>query len=117
MKKNAIWAMFTMAGLLAAQSAGDLFQQGLRKERSEGDYAAAIRLYERTIKAAGQDRKLAAQALLRIGECQERQGGEAARRTYERLTKEYADQPQVVAEARARMGAMSAPASSGPRLR
>ena len=116
-RKLAMFALLT-AATLCAQSGNDLFQQALLKERSQGDLAGAIQIYERILKQHGSDRKLASQALLQIAHCQERQGSENARRTYERLIKEYADQPQTAAEARARISALSAAAvPNGPRIR
>ncbi len=106
------------AATLAAQSGNDLFQQALLKERSQGDLAGAIQIYERVLKQHASDRKLASQSLLQIAHCQERQGNETARRTYERLLKEYSDQPQAIADARARIAALSAAAApAGPRIR
>ena len=60
--------------LPAQPSGNDLFQQALRKERSDGDLKGAIAIYQRVVKQAGSDRKLAARALLRIAHCEERQG-------------------------------------------
>lgn len=114
------YLILVFAGVaLWAQSGQELYQQALMKERSQGDLAGAIQIYERIVKQHGSDRKLAAQALLQIAGCQERMGGENARRTYERLVKEYPDQPQTVAEARGRMAALMAPAgvSKAPRNR
>ena len=106
------------AAILAAQSGNDLFQQALLKERSQGDLAGAIQIYERILKQHASDRKLASQALRQIAHCQGRQGNESARRTYERLLKEYSDQPQAIADARARIAALSAAAApTGPRIR
>jgi Tol biopolymer transport system component len=112
-------AMTLCAAALWAQSGAELFQQALRKQRSEGDLAGAIRIYERILQERGTDRKLASRALLQIAQCQERQGGAHARRGYERVLKEYADQPEAANEARARLAALGAPAavSKAPRVR
>lgn len=107
-----------MAGLCLAQNGGnDLFQQGLRKERSEGDYKGALEIYRRVLKQYASDRKLASRALLEIAHCQERLGSKDARQSYERLIREFGDQPQAVAEARSRITALAAPVSSAPRVR
>ena len=105
-----------LAGLCGAQNGGnDLFQQGLRKERSEGNYKGAIEIYRRVLKQYASDRKLAAKALLQIAQCQEREGSKEARSSYERLIREFGDQTQAVGEARARIAALAVPASSAPR--
>src|SRR5262249_39372056 len=102
---------------LAQNSGNDLLQQGLRKERSEGNYKAAIAIYERILKQYASDRKLAATALLQIAHCQEREGSKEARSSYERLIHDYSDQTQAVSEARARITALEVAPSSGPRVR
>src|SRR5690348_5649155 len=102
----------------AAQNGGnDLFQQGLRKERSDGDYKAAIEIYRRVLKQYASDHKLAAKALLQIAHCQERAGSKEARQSYERLVREFGDQTQAVSEAKARIAALESAPSSAPRVR
>ena len=76
----------------AQRSGNDLFQQALMRERSQGDLKGAIEIYQRIVKEFGSDRRLAARALLEMARCQEKQGNEQARRTYERLIKEFSDQ-------------------------
>jgi Tol biopolymer transport system component len=111
--------MILGAALLGAQSGNELFQQALMKERSQGDLAGAIKLYEQIVKQHSKDRQLAARALLQMAGCQERLGGEAARRTYERLVKEFGDQSEAVAQARTRIAALNPTLASpsGPRTR
>ncbi|MBI2684934.1 MAG: PD40 domain-containing protein [Acidobacteria bacterium] len=118
--KLLLQTIFLAGGLVIAQKTGEtLFQQALMKERSQGDLKGAIELYQRIAKDFSGDRKLAAKALLEMARCQEKQGGEQARRTYERLVKDYADQSETVATARGRIAALtaSAPIGSGPRVR
>ncbi len=114
--KHLIWIMFA-AGLAMAQRSEELFQQALMKERSQGDLKGAIEIYQRIAK--DKDRKLAARALLEMARCQEKQGGEAARKTYERLVKEFGDQAEAVAMAKSRMSSIAATvaAGTGPRVR
>ncbi len=112
------WALVLAAGaLLAAQNGYKLFQQGLVKERAETDLRGAIGIYEQVVQASGVDRKLAAQALFRIGECQRAMGNAEARKAYERIVRDYADQPEVVTQARERLVAMGRPAVSAPTVR
>ena len=119
MKVRCWFVPLVIAGLAAAATNGnDLFEQALMKERSQGDWKGAITLYRRILQEYPADRKLAAKALSQIGHCQEREGSEQAKRTYERLIKEFSDQPEVVAAARARVAALTVlPSSTAPRIR
>ncbi len=58
------------------------------------------------------DRPLQAKALLHIGMCWEKLGKDEAQKAYQRVIEQYADQHEVVAEARARLGAMEQPSVS-----
>ncbi len=100
-------AFVLATALLGAQSGYDLFQQGLALERAEADLPGAIVVYEQIIQASGTDRKLAAQALFRIGECQREMGNAEARKAYERILSDYSDQGDVVADAQARLADLS----------
>lgn len=95
-----------------AQTPHDLFQQALVKERAEGNLEEAIQLYQRVVTEAGNDRELAAKALVQMGRCYEKLGNEKAREAYERVLREYADQSESVADARARLAALEQ--STGP---
>ena len=100
----------------AAQTGNDLFQQALVKERADGDVQGAIRIYERIVREFAGDRALAARALVQLGGCHERLGSEDAQRAYRRVLQDYADQTEMVREARARLAAIgSGAASPGPR--
>jgi Tol biopolymer transport system component len=92
--------------LCAPENGYDLFQKGLAKERADADPRAAIPFYERVLKEHAGNRKLAAEALFRIGECQHALGKEEARNTYERLVRDFADQREVVEQARARLAVL-----------
>lgn len=89
-----------------ARSSAQLYEEALRKERTDGDLPAAIGLYQRV--AAGTDRELAARALIRVGGLYERQGREEALRAYQRVLTEFADQPEPARVARARLTALAA---------
>ena len=95
------------------------------KEVVEGDLKAAIAMYRTLAESA--DRAVAAKALLRMGQCYEKLGAAEsaeARRAYATVVASFADQPQLAAQAKARLvamrsgGATSAVAvKSGPTLR
>ncbi len=84
----------------AKQSAGVLFQSGLYQEQVKGDLDAAIKVYERIIINFPRNRPVTAKALLHIGLCYEKLGKQEAQKAYQRLIKEYTDQPEPVRIAR-----------------
>jgi Tol biopolymer transport system component len=96
-----------------ARDGYELFQQALRKERAEGDCQQAIPLYERVVREAKQNRSLAAQALVRAGECHEKLGQDAARAHYQRVVTEFADQKEQAGIARSRLAGLT-PAAPAP---
>ena len=104
MKRIALYLLIVMAGA-AAETPQELYQKALVKERSEGKLDEAIKLYRRAADSAGKDRALAAKALVQLGECYEKMGSTEARKQYDRVIRDYADQKDAVAMARARIGA------------
>jgi len=105
----------------AQQSAGVLLQSGLYKEDVNGDLEAAIAIYERVLKEFPKDRPVAAKALLHIGLCYEKLGKQEAQKAYQRLIKEYTDQPEPVQTAREHLQQLDAGApgakANGPTYR
>ena len=97
-------ALVAVTTVAHAQTADDLYQQALRKERTDGDLRAAIQLYEQVVRNS--DRTLAARALLRIGEAYEKLGMTEAQRAYQRLVRDFAEQTEPVAQARRRLTAL-----------
>jgi Tol biopolymer transport system component len=99
---------------------GVQLQAAIAAEEADGDLEAAIDLYRRVVETAGQDRALAARALLRLGGCHEKLGREEAARVYRRLVDDYPDQTEQVAAARRRLATLakaSAATTPGPRFR
>ena len=82
------------ASMLAhgAQSGNDLFQKALVQERTEGNLAEAMKLYERIVEEHASDRKLVAKTLLQIGRCHEILGKDGAQKAYQRIISEFTDQ-------------------------
>ena len=74
-----------------------LFQQGLVKEEGEGELQEAIELYNQVVDDESADRALRAKALLHVGICYEKLGQEEAKKTYEKLIVDFADQGEIVA--------------------
>lgn len=108
--KRVLGCLLLAAAAFAAETPQELFEKGLVKERSEGNLKEAIQLYERAAETAGKNRALAAKALLEAGECYRKMGDAEARKLFERVIRDYADQKEAVAEARARMGGDSSAA-------
>ena len=82
-------------------------------EEAEGNYPAAIEAYKKFLAQYGKDRGLAAKALLRMGQCYEKLGDAESRKIYERVVREYADQKESVATARAKLGGDSTAKNAG----
>src|SRR5205823_6457997 len=72
-----------------------------QKEQVEGDLKGAIEQYKKL--AEGKDRAIAAKALIRLGECYEKLGQADSRKAYERVIREFADQPESVSVARTKL--------------
>ena len=60
--------------LVTAQNGNDLLQQGLAKERANGDIQGAIKIYERIVKEFQSNRPLVAKATLQLGAAYEKLG-------------------------------------------
>jgi len=104
-----ILAVSLVAGIApAAENPNELFQQALVKERAE-----AIKLYQRIVDKYASNRKVAAQALLQLAECQAKLGDAQARKSLERLVRDFSDQKETVAVARARLAALGGPGAGG----
>jgi Tol biopolymer transport system component len=82
-----------------------LFARAQHKASVEGDLKGAIEDYKAIVARAGANRALAAGALLRMAEAYQKLGDGDARRTYERIVRDYADQTEVATIARGRIGA------------
>ncbi|HWQ91554.1 MAG TPA: ankyrin repeat domain-containing protein, partial [Clostridia bacterium] len=89
-----------LTGLAAAGATNDItgaLQRGLFEEEANHNLAAAIQAYESVIERFDKDRKLAATAVFRLGECYRKQGRtNDALVQYRRVVSEFADQSAVV---------------------
>jgi Tol biopolymer transport system component len=108
-------------GLLAqgSRTAQVQFKAAQHKEEVEGDLKAAIEQYAKL--AQSRDRAIAAKALVRMADCYQKLGDAQSRTIYERVVREFADQKEAAAEARARLRALglafSSTLASGPVVR
>jgi Tol biopolymer transport system component len=105
---------FLVAGLVLAALANAqeeeapqlLLEQATKLELVDGDLKGAIATYDRILAVQGVPRAVAARALLYLGECHEKLGHAEARKAYERLVREFADQEEEAGRARARLAAL-----------
>jgi Tol biopolymer transport system component len=104
-----------LAGLLTTQPATAqkndkaevLLQAAQHKQLVEGDLKAAIKIYNQIVAGYGNNRAVAAKALVQIGRCYEKMGNAEARKAYDRVLRDYGDQREMVEEARARLSALN----------
>lgn len=109
MTRTFVIALVTIAasGLLLAQvprSAEVQFKAAQHKEEVEGDLKGAIEEYKKI--AQSSDRALAAKALVHMADCYQKLGDAQSRVIYERVVREYADQQDPAAQARARLAVL-----------
>ena len=91
-------------------SAERQLEAAIHREQVLGDVKGAIEQYKALAKGA--NRSVAAQALVRLGECYEKLGEsqfKEARSAYDRVLREFGDQGEVVERARARLAALGRP--------
>ena len=69
-----------------------LLGAAIHQEEAEGNLEAAIESYQTFLAQYGDNRPLAVQALLRMGQAYERLGRPDARDAYERILRDYAEQ-------------------------
>jgi Tol biopolymer transport system component len=111
---NRLSIMFIVALLAAglqtshAQEANALGEKRLasaqHKATVDGDLHGAIEEYKKIVASAGSNRRLGAQALVRMAECYQKLGDAESQKIYERIVREFSDQKEQVALAQARLG-------------
>ena len=101
------------AGYLASQAKDNkaevALQAAIKTETVDGDLKGAIEQYKKIAAQPGAGRATVATALLRMGQCYEKLGDadtREARKAYEQVVREYADQAGIVAQARVRLAAL-----------
>jgi len=97
----------------AATSPDALLGQALHEEEVEGRLQNAIAIYQKVLKAPGVTRAQAGRAQFRIGACYERLGLAEARKAYEAVVANYADQVEIAAQARVRLAALGGSGRAG----
>jgi len=109
----ALAAVLLLTSAWAIQNSDQLeveLKAAMHKELVDGDLEGAIADYKILVSRAGSDRTLAAKALLQMGKCYEKLGRDEARKAYERLVRDYADQADQAGEAQSRLAALDKPA-------
>ncbi len=87
-------------------------QAAIKMELVDGNLKGAIAQYRQL--ADGGDHAVAAKALVRLGQCYEKLGDAQARKAYDRVVRDFADQIETVAAAKARLAGLSRPAQPPP---
>ncbi len=83
-----------------------LYQQALYEMEGRGNYSKAIELFNQVVNQFPKEKSTGAKALLYTGQCYEKLGMKEAAKAYEKIVKEYADQREVLAEARKRLASL-----------
>ena len=101
-------ALLVLPAVVAEQAdqAEVQLKAAITKETVDGDLKAAIELYRKI--AQSSNRPVAARALIRMGQCYEKLGdaqAREARKAYERVVREFADQKDAAEQARALLAA------------
>lgn len=91
----------------AQEGPRELFERARLLEENGRTLNRAVHLYEQVVAQSKTDRALAAAAQLRIALVKDRQGKAEARAMFATVAREYPDQQQVAATARARLAASS----------
>jgi Tol biopolymer transport system component len=88
-------------------------QAAIRTETVDGDLNGAIKQYSAIVSKYTADRAITATALVHMAECYHKMGDAESRKIYERVAREFADQKEAAAEARARLGDIAPALSAG----
>jgi hypothetical protein len=107
-----IWVLLSAAPAQSAASDDVALQAAIRTEVIDGDLAGAMRQYETLTRSA--DRKVAARALLRLARCYEKKGDRAALQVYQRVAREFPDQPDAIQNAAQRIAMLAGLPKAAP---
>ena len=99
--------LFPVVILLAADTLNDTLQKGLLEEEANHNLEAAIQAYQSVTAQSDEQRKVAATAIFRLGECYRKLGKTPEAATYyERILRDFADQEPLVKLSRENLSAM-----------
>ncbi len=106
--------LFGAVAVVAGAATNDLtstLQQGLFEEEANHNFPAAIQAYQSVASQFDKDRKLAATAIFRLGECYRKQGDtNAANAQYERILRDFSEQTALVNLSRTYLAGSGRPA-------
>lgn len=89
--------LFAINAGAATNELSGVLQKGLFEEEANHDLESAIRTYQSLITQYDNDRKVAATAIFRLGECYRKQGKDKeARAQYERVIRDFSEQTTLV---------------------
>ena len=94
-------------GQQPTESADQQLKAAMHRELVGGDLRASIKEYEAIVTRHRDNRAVVARALLQMAQCYDKLGQTDARRVYEQVVRDYADQTEPATQARARLVAMS----------
>lgn len=101
-----VLAMATPAQVQNNHEAEILLQEAKHRALVDGDLEQAIELCRKIVSEYSSNRAVVAKALVQMGQCYEKLGQSEARKAYERVLLEYADQTQAVSTARSRLSVL-----------
>src|SRR5882724_8234005 len=98
--------LMLLAALLATaqKTPESMLGAALHQEEVQGDLKGAIATYQKVVATPRVSRKTAAEALIHMAGCYQKLGDAESRKIYERVIRDYVDQKEAVAVARARLG-------------
>src|SRR5436305_10919094 len=120
MKMRAITALVPLLlGLAqstpAAETLSETLQKGLFEEEANHNLDAAIKAYQSVLQQTDEQRKLAATAVFRLGECYRKLGKtNDATVQYERILREFSDQTTLADLSRQDLLALGASSATAP---
>jgi len=92
-----------------AQTAEELLPRAIQLEEVKGELEQAIEIYQTIVKEFPDNRPVAAKAYFHMGMCYEKLGKLEAKKAYYQVIQKYADQDDLVAEARSRIAVLEQP--------
>jgi Tol biopolymer transport system component len=98
-----------------AEDPGVLLRAAIEKEEVDGDLQGAIDLYKQIVSKHGDNRAIAAKALVRLGGCYEKLGLSEAEKTFQKVIADYPEQTEAVKAARQKLAMLARVLAAGER--
>jgi Tol biopolymer transport system component len=92
-----------------SQTAEELLPKAIQLEEVKGELEQAIEIYQSIVDTYPDNRPIAAEAYYHMGRCYEKLGKKDAQKAYNMVIHDYADQEEMVQEAKARIAALGKP--------